>query len=74
MVTSWVSVWPSICGGHIPFWPGDGDGGGDGDLLVWFLAIRCVLMVVDRSVPRWDMKIDSDGALLIMLVSWGLAF
>src|SRR6266851_6269901 len=74
MVTSWVSVWPSICGGHVPFWPGDGDGGGDGDLSVWFLAISRVLMVVDRSFPRRDMKIDGDGALLIMLVSWDSSF
>ncbi len=52
MVTSWVSAWPSICRGHILFWPRDGDGGGDGDFSVWLLAIRCVLMVVDRSIPH----------------------
>jgi hypothetical protein len=74
MVTSWVLVWPSICGGHVPFWPGDGDGGGDGDLLGWFLAIRHVLMVVDRSIPHQDMKIDGDGTLLMMLFSWGPTF
>jgi hypothetical protein len=68
MFMSWVTVWPMACVGSVLLHPGDGDVGGDGELLFWFLMVGQVLMDVSWFFPYCDMKMDGEGALLMMLV------
>ena len=74
MTMSSVLSCPSSCGGRELFCPGDGDGGGDGDVVFCPLIVWRLLVDATRFGPLWDMKMDGEGALLMGLYSWLAAF
>jgi hypothetical protein len=74
MVMSCSSAWFKSCREGISILPGDGDGGGDGEVLFWSWVIRWELIAVGRIPRCWEVKMDGDGTLLIRMPSWSRPF